>query len=66
MPATVYPNGVQGPRLDTTGNTITDLTDNSGGTASDTIPSISASYNQAEIQNALASLAAKINEVIGN
>lgn len=41
----------------------TALTDNSGGTASDTIAAIGASYNQAEVRNAVASLAAKVNEL---
>ncbi len=39
------------------------LTDNSGGTASDTIAVIGATYDQAEVANAVASLAAKINEL---
>lgn len=40
------------------------LTDNSGGTAGDTIAAIGGTYNQAEVRNAIASLAAKINSVI--
>lgn len=47
----------------TLGN-ITQLTDSSGGTAADTIAAIGASYVQAEVQNAIASLAAKINELL--
>lgn len=39
------------------------LTDSSGGTASDTLAAISASYVQAEVRNSIASLAAKINEL---
>ncbi len=39
---------------------ITSLTDSSGGTASDTIAAIGATYDQAEVRNAVASLAAKI------
>jgi hypothetical protein len=39
------------------------LTDNSGGTASDTLAAISATYVQAEVRNSVASLAAKINEL---
>lgn len=39
------------------------LTDNSGGTASDTLAAISASPTQAEVRNSIASLAAKINEL---
>jgi len=45
---------------------IVNLTDNSGGTASDTIAVIGATYDQAEVRNAVASLAAKVNEVITN
>lgn len=37
------------------------LTDNSGGTASDTIAAIGGTYSQTEVRNAIASLAAKIN-----
>lgn len=37
------------------------LTDSSGGTASDTIAAIGATYTQAEVRNAVASLAAKVN-----
>lgn len=40
---------------------ITALTDSSGGTAADTIAAIGATYVQAEVRNAVASLAAKIN-----
>lgn len=40
------------------------LTDNSGGTASNTIAAISATPTQAEIANALASLTAKVNTLI--
>ena len=39
------------------------LTDNSGGTASDTIAAIGATYDQAEVRNAVASLAAKVNDI---
>jgi len=42
---------------------FTALTDNSGGTAADTIAVIGATYVQAEVQNAVASLAAKINAI---
>lgn len=37
------------------------LTDNSGGTVADTIAGIGATYAQAEVANAVASLAAKVN-----
>ena len=43
---------------------VTPLTDNSGGTASNTIAAQSGSYVQATQQNTIATLAAKINEVI--
>jgi hypothetical protein len=64
MPATNFPNGVRAPLLNASGaqpSAITDLTDNSGGTAADTIAAIGATYNQTEVRNAIASLAAKIN-----
>lgn len=40
---------------------FTALTDNSGGTAADTIAAIGGTYSQSEVRNAVASLAAKIN-----
>lgn len=46
------------------GSAITGLTDNSGGTAADTIAAIGATYSQTEVQNAVASLAAKIESVL--
>ena len=39
---------------------VASLTDSSGGTASDTIAVIGGTYDQAEVRNAVASLAAKI------
>lgn len=66
MPATNFPNGITGPLLGTSGtqpSAITDLTDNSGGTAADTIAAIGGTYNQAQVANAIASLAAKVNEL---
>lgn len=42
---------------------FTSLTDSSGGTASDTIAAISGTYVQSEVRNAIASLAAKINDI---
>ena len=66
MPATNFPNGVRGPLLNASGaqpSAITDLTDNSGGTDSNTIAAIGATYDQAEVRNAIASLAAKVNEL---
>ena len=43
---------------------ITPLTDNSGGTASNTIADVPASYTEATLANQIASLTAKINDVI--
>lgn len=40
------------------------LTDNSGGTASDTLAAVEATYTEATIENTVASLAAKINAII--
>ena len=48
------------------GRAITALTDNSGGAAADTIAAIGAAYSQAEVRNAIASLAAKINTILAN
>ena len=42
----------------------TSLTDNSGGTAADTIAAIGGTYSQAEVANAVASLATKVNAII--
>lgn len=66
MPVTNFPNGIRGPILNSSEAqeaAITGLTDNSGGTATDTIAAIGATYSQAEVQNAIASLSAKINEL---
>lgn len=66
MPTTNFPNGITAPLIPASGTqtaAITDLTDNSGGTAADTIAAIGATYNQAEVRNAIASLAAKVNEL---
>lgn len=52
-------SGVYNPVMKTEGPVA--LTDNSGGTAADTIAVISATYAQAEVANAIASLAAKVN-----
>lgn len=41
-----------------------ELTDNSGGTASDTLAAISGTYSQAEVRNSIATLAAKINYLL--
>jgi len=63
---TNFPNGICAPLIASDGTqaaAITDLTDNSGGTASDTIAVISGTYSQTEVANAIASLAAKIAEL---
>ena len=46
------------------GGQIAELTDSSGGTASDTLAAITGSYVEATIENTVASLAAKINAII--
>ncbi len=43
---------------------IVSLTDSSGGTGTDTIAAIGATYDQAEVRNAVASLAAKLEELL--
>lgn len=44
--------------------TSTALTDNSGGTAAATIAVVGATYDQAEVANAVASLAEELNALI--
>jgi len=46
------------------GSAITNLTDSSGGTASDTLAAIGAAYVEATIENTVASLARKINQLL--
>jgi hypothetical protein len=43
---------------------ITELTDSTGGTASDTLADVPGSYTEATLANQLASLAAKVNAII--
>jgi hypothetical protein len=43
---------------------IASLTDNSGGTASDTLAAITGSYVEATMENTVATLAAKINAIL--
>ena len=43
---------------------IVSLTDSSGGTAADTIAAIGATYDQDEVADAIASLAAKVNAIL--
>ena len=66
MTATDFPNGIRAPLLgpgDAAPTAIVDLTDNSGGTGTDTIAVIGGTYNQAEVANAIASLSDKITEL---
>ena len=66
MPATNFPNGIIAPILPSSGTAtpaIVDLTDNSGGTGSDTIAVIGGTYSQSEVANAIASLSDKITEL---
>lgn len=66
MASTNFPNGITGPLIPASGTqaaAIVDLTDNSGGTGSDTIAVIGATYDQAEVRNAIASLSDKITEL---
>jgi hypothetical protein len=51
-------------KFDAVRSNIAELTDSSGGTASDTIAAIGATYDQAEVRNAVASLAAKVNYLL--
>jgi len=52
------------PLIDDAFSGITSLTDNSGGTAADTIAVIGAAYDQGEVADAIASLAAKVNAIL--
>ena len=66
MTATNFPNGITAPILTPSGTATTaivDLTDNSGGTGTDTIAAIGATYSQTEVRNAVASLSDKITEL---
>lgn len=55
---------VNGVAFTPSATSITVLTDNSGGTASNTIADVPASYTEATLANQIASLAAKINELV--
>lgn len=46
------------------GGAITPLTDSSGGTASSTLPAIESTYTEATLETTVASLAAKVNQLI--
>ena len=46
------------------GPPIASLTDNTGGTASDTLADVPGTYTEATLANQLASLAAKINLIL--
>lgn len=49
---------------DTRATVVADLTDNTGGSADDTLESIGVSYSQTEVRNNFADLGAKVNEII--
>lgn len=55
---------VNGVAFTPSATSITVLTDNSGGTPSNTIADVPASYTEATLANQIASLAAKINELV--
>lgn len=66
MATTNFPNGITAPLISASGTqtaAIVDLTDNSGGTGTDTIAVIGAAYSQTEVANAIASLSDKITEL---
>ena len=65
MTKTNFPNGIIAP-FSVSGTAVPSLTDNSGGTGADTIAVIGATYDQAEVANAIASLADKINALIAS
>jgi len=48
----------------TVGGAIVSLTNNTGGTVSNTLADVPSSYNEATLSNQLASLASKVNEII--
>lgn len=55
--------GIDRPGFQRAAGAIVPLTDSSGGTASNTIAAIGGTYSQTEVRNAVASLAAKVNEL---
>lgn len=55
---------VNGVAFTPSATSIAVLTDNSGGTPSNTIADVPASYTEATLANQIASLAAKINELV--
>lgn len=55
---------VNGVAFTPSATSITVLTDNSGGTPSNTIADVPGSYTEATLANQIASLAAKINELV--
>lgn len=57
---TVKVDFLAGSKRQVNQSAITSLTDSSGGTASDAIAVIGGTYDQAEVRNAVASLAAKV------
>ena len=66
MSITRFPNGIRARIVRADGTpvpAIVAITNNSGGTASNTIAAIGATYTQAEVRNAVSSLHAKIEEL---
>lgn len=63
MPRTTFPGGIIAP-LAVAGVPVASLTNNSGGAVSNTVAVIGATYVQAEVANAIASLTAKVNQII--
>lgn len=51
-------------RKDDEAPTIAKLTDNSGGTANDTLEDVPAAYDEAALANNFADLAAKVNAIL--
>lgn len=61
MPTQTGPLTIEAAPNATAFDAVVTLTDNSGGTAAATIAAIGATYDQAEVRNAVASLAAAVN-----
>lgn len=70
MPATNFPFGISAPLYNSSGTQVATITDNTGGTVSTTLAAIAAgaTYAQSDIvaiKDALASIAAILNEING-
>lgn len=67
MGTTNFPNGIKAPIYGSDGtrvSAITGLTDNSGGTGTDTLAVVGATYSQAVVANNFATVADKIEEIL--